>query len=89
MAESKIKNPYAVPSLPAPSSGTDFNSLTEQCRYQIGNVGIYGHAPTGIGSTGSLEIVWVNSYIRQVCMLNNGMKHRFSFDNGSTWTSWV
>ncbi len=72
---------------------TDFNYFKKNGWYLIGNASALSNAPTGIGSSGYLLVfasdVSGYPYIIQMCLLNKGRQSRLSFDNGSTWTSWV
>jgi len=70
-------------------SGSNFNSLTSNARYYVGDLSANGNYPTGIGSTGSVEIQKMGSYIRQVVYTNLGEAYRFSYDNGASWYEWA
>lgn len=70
-------------------SGSSFNSLTSNARYYVGDLSANGNYPTGIGSTGSVEIQKMGSYIRQVVYTNLGEAYRFSYDNGASWSEWA
>jgi len=70
-------------------SGSNFNSLTSNARYYVGDLSANGNYPTGIGSTGSVEIQKMGSYIRQVVYTNLGEAYRFSYDNGASWSEWA
>lgn len=75
----------------APGSGTNLNSLILNGMhiYQIGNISIYSNAPSGKGYTGILISIHVSAYILQIFYSNSAQCHRFSYDGGSTWTSWI
>ena len=70
-------------------SSSNFNSLTSNARYYVGDLSANGNYPTGIGSTGSVEIQKMGSYIRQVVYTNLGEAYRFSYDNGAVWSEWA
>ena len=67
----------------------DLNTLTSPGTYQVGNITKESNAPSGIGTSGFIWVVRHSTYIMQWAILNEGQKHRFSFDTGSTWVNWV
>ena len=72
-----------------PSTVSNLNALTNNGSYRVGNISSYTNAPTGAGTTGGLVVFVFYTYIIQQFWGNTGMKFRWSFDGGSTWTSWV
>lgn len=71
------------------TSGTDLNTLTSNSIYQVGNWSLYTNAPTGIGYSGCLIVLVVRGYILQIAYSDNGKRHRFSYNGGSSWNAWV
>ena len=71
------------------TSGTDLNTLTASYAYRVGNMNGMTNKPTGAGTTGVLYIMNHTPYILQAFWGNEALKYRFSFDNATSWTSWV
>lgn len=75
----------------APASGTNLNTLAGNGIqvYQIGDIRNYGNAPSNKGTTGMLIVFRASGYIMQQWYSNTSATFRFSYDNTSTWTSWM
>lgn len=71
------------------SNGTELNSLTTKANYMVGNISQMGHAPTGCGTSGFFYVDKNSSYVLQRFFGDLDSTHRFSYDGGSTWTSWL
>jgi hypothetical protein len=70
--------------------GTDFNTLKSAAIYDYqGNLS-YINAPAS-GEYGILEVVKLNIFIlqRATNVVANTIKHRTSYDNGVSWTTWA
>ena len=70
-------------------SNKDFNALKTAARYRLGNMTQFSNGPSSIGTTGTIEVDVMFEYIRQIVYCNGGAAYRFSYDSGSTWTSWI
>jgi hypothetical protein len=70
--------------------GTDFNTLTAAAIYDYQANLTYVNAPVS-GEYGILEVVKLNIFIlqRATNVVANTVKHRSSYDNGVSWTTWT
>ena len=67
----------------------DLNTLTTEGIYRVANIKGQANFPAGIGSSGFIWVVKIATYIMQWAICDSGQKHRFSYDNASTWNNWV
>ena len=71
------------------SNGTNLNTLTNKANYLVGNISQMLNAPTGAGTSGFFYVEKNSSYILQRFWGDSDKAYRFSYNNGSTWNSWV